>query len=131
MRYEGSDYGSSGEEDEEYLGRREAKLAERKRTYYCETCTLIPNFPELLCLIFAFCSGNVQCSGKVTFDSHLEGKSHQKKLKVANKEGGQQQGASKKLDPQAAYHCEICNVDCSGEDVYNMHLSGQKHKRVC
>jgi hypothetical protein len=119
---------------EEYQGRREEKLARRKQTYYCETCLLIPNIEYLAAfqcfhIYIWLSSGNIQCSGQISYESHLEGKHHKRKLNAAN--GGTQGIAAYPRRSGAAYKCEICNVLCSAEDVYQGHVSGQKHQRVC
>jgi len=60
-------------------------------------------------------SCKITCSGRETWQLHLAGKKHQKKVNP------------KESAPQFKYRCEICNVACTGEHQMELHLAGRKH----
>lgn len=58
-----------------------------------------------------------------TYKTHLDGKSHKKKLT--------QQKATETQDKSMyAYYCELCDVMCSNKDGLEAHMRGSKHTKV-
>lgn len=88
-------------------GRREEKLARRTQIFYCEVC-------------------NVSCTGEPTYQQHLDGRNHKRRIGL-DEATPNQTNLSKNC---AAYRCEVCNINCNNEDNYHIHINGQKHKKA-
>jgi hypothetical protein len=58
----------------------------------------------------------VKCTRKKTFNDHLIGKQHKKKLEMLH-------------PPNRNFRCEICNVEANDQVGLDMHLAGKKHKK--
>lgn len=56
-----------------------------------------------------------------TYKTHLDGKSHKKKL-------NQQKSSTDK--EKHAFYCELCDVVCSNKDGLEAHMRGSKHTKV-
>ena len=56
---------------------------------------------------------NVDMSGQIQYDMHMQGSKHLKKL----------------AQNPSQFHCDVCNVSCTGKEAYNMHLVGKQHKK--
>ena len=110
----------------EHLKNSEHKVAEEKATKKPETNTFPPkdsNDNNLSSLknnswISGFeCSlCQVKCTTQQTFNNHLIGKQHKKKLEVLH-------------TPNRNIRCEICNVEANDQGGLDMHLAGKKHKK--
>eukprot|EP00088_Acartia_fossae_P047017 TRINITY_DN5091_c3_g1_i3.p1 TRINITY_DN5091_c3_g1~~TRINITY_DN5091_c3_g1_i3.p1 ORF type:complete len:640 (-),score=152.80 TRINITY_DN5091_c3_g1_i3:578-2497(-) len=53
---------------------------------------------------------NITCTSKDMLDSHLQGKSHNKKMKSGEE-----------------FKCEVCEMSLSSEIMYQSHIEGKKH----
>ncbi len=94
-------------------------------------------------------------SGPQTYQEHLEGQKHKKKLAAAAaasaspvtsvtspsgamqhqggfQSGGGQGGGPHRGGPRVgnALRCELCDVTCTGSDAYAAHIRGSKHQKV-
>ena len=58
----------------------------------------------------------VKCTRISTFNDHLIGKQHKKKLEMLH-------------PPNRNIRCEICNVEANDQVGLDMHLAGKKHKK--
>ena len=58
----------------------------------------------------------VKCTRISTFNDHLSGKQHKKKLEMLH-------------PPNRNIRCEICNVEANDQVGLDMHLAGKKHKK--
>ena len=104
----------------------EHKAAKEKATRKPETNTFPPkdSNDNNLCSLRnnSFVSGfdcslcQVKCTRKKTFNDHLIGKQHKKKLERLHL-------------PNRNYRCEICNVEANDQGGLDMHLAGKKHKK--
>lgn len=57
---------------------------------------------------------SVQCKDQKALAAHLDGKQHQKKLKLA-------QGTK--------LHCNVCDLETTNQEVLDQHLAGKKHQK--
>jgi hypothetical protein len=104
----------------------EHKAAKEKATRKPETNTFPPkdSNDNNLCSLRnnSFVSGfdcslcQVKCTRKKTFNDHLIGKQHKKKLEMLQA-------------PKRNFRCEICNVKANDQGGLDMHLAGKKHKK--
>ncbi len=58
-----------------------------------------------------------------TQKTHLDGKSHKKKL-------AQQALLSHQDKSKCTFYCEVCDVICSNKDGLEAHMRGSKHMKV-
>ncbi|CAA2963268.1 zinc finger RNA-binding -like [Olea europaea subsp. europaea] len=65
----------------------------------------------------------VSCSSALTLQQHVEGRTHQAKLKwmQLNKNGKEQNQHSQP-------RCDVCKIFCPDRTALDMHLKGKKHK---
>jgi len=57
---------------------------------------------------------NVSCSNEYSFQQHLNGAAHRKKLSQTQNN---------------QFHCKVCDITCPNEFSLNQHLNGEKHKK--
>lgn len=58
-----------------------------------------------------------------TYQTHLDGKSHKKKVT-------QQKSGVATAKSNSAFYCELCDVLCSNKDGLEAHMRGAKHNKV-
>ena len=58
-----------------------------------------------------------------TYQTHLEGKNHKKRLT-------QQQSSEGQDKSKSSFYCELCDVLCSNKDGLEAHMRGAKHNKV-
>jgi len=92
------------------------------RPFFCELC-------------------EIQCTGPESYLAHLDGKAHKRMqnrkeiLKQINKSMDapkvleKQSFGGVKTSAEALFHCDLCNVDCSGSMAYQQHVMGGLHKK--
>ncbi|CAL4174376.1 unnamed protein product, partial [Meganyctiphanes norvegica] len=127
------DQGDQEEENEEQnipenKGFEELKQAMERHSgapLYCDVC-------------------KVECTAQENFDKHMAGKKHEKELKKlkAKGENVEEKEDKKPKEPkeynkedyddyyeESEYWCDVCEVECTGEDSYNAHMAGVKHRK--
>ena len=79
--------------------------------YYCEVCC-------------------INCIGKQSFEAHIVGQQHLKRVKNAASQKKEQDNPSTSGSVRKVENfCEVCNVVCSSTEAYGAHLRGQKHQK--
>lgn len=91
-------------------------------TYYCEVCK-ISCASALVGNDVRSSPGYQSLPPLQTYKTHLEGKTHKKKL-------NQQQKTGDKDKINHAFYCELCDVMCSNKDGLEAHVRGSKHTKV-
>ena len=100
------------------------------RVFYCEVC-------------------KVSCGGAQTYQTHMEGKGHKKKVAQTQAGGSEPRHwrlyclwkivspvcfiglvTSSLKAGQIAFHCELCDITCTSQDAFNSHTAGAKHQKV-
>lgn len=86
----------------------------------------------------------VDCNSQESFDKHMVGKKHEKEVKKLKAKGGkvEEKKEDKPKEPKyytkedydnyyegSEYWCDVCEVECTGEDSWNAHMVGVKHKK--
>lgn len=73
----------------------------------------------------------VDCVGAQSYQAHMTGQKHKKRLAVATVGGGGVPvSVSVIVGGSQALFCELCNVSCSGKEVMRTHINGSRHKQA-
>ncbi|KAK0428457.1 hypothetical protein QR680_010819 [Steinernema hermaphroditum] len=81
----------------------------------------VPTPQQLFCEIC-----KITCAGQQTFQEHLKGKQHKKKLEAAQNQGETPSLAKNK----STYRCDVCDCPCTGKDTYEIHIKGARHQKT-
>lgn len=93
-------------------GNRVGFASRSQEIHYCEVC-------------------RISCAGTQTYKEHLEGQKH-KKREANSKVSSTITSVSKPSTNPATkvFHCDLCDISCTGADSYAAHLRGSKHQKV-
>jgi len=58
---------------------------------------------------------NIRLSSQVTYNDHINGKSHKKKVNCGNQTNG--------------FFCQLCGITMTGQQTYDAHISGKLHAK--
>merc|ERR1712110_842620 len=72
---------------------------------------------------------NMQCTGKESYEQHVNGKNHKKKLVAAGGSVGGGGGVPKAAPPASEFFCQVCKISTTDQKGLDMHLQGKKHKK--
>lgn len=64
-----------------------------------------------------------------TYKEHLEGQKH-KKREANSKLSTTHVGKPSTNPATKVFHCDLCDISCTGADSYAAHLRGSKHQKV-
>ena len=86
----------------------------RQAKYYCDVCC-------------------VNCVGEQSFEAHMSGQPHLKRVRNAAIQQKEMENASTSGGGVATKapenFCQVCNVACSSSEAYTAHIRGQKHQK--
>ena len=101
-----------------------------EKAFYCSVCMVQCNSQVSSLRIDDSITNTIETCPSLlqdTYDTHLKNPSHKSSVSAAAAPSLQSMMSAIRADPTSVHFCQVCQVQCSGQQSYDQHVVGKKH----